>query len=165
MGIGMWAMHYLSKPFKVVQLREMLDRWSQVSLGSGDAPAEAPPEPEESAIDKTAFDQFRDPAAGDSADAFVTLLIEQFQAEAAQRMTALKDAVDCSDGAAIGRATHSLKGMSSTVGANRMARICDELGLLAHNATFQETPAVFAALESELTRVRAALLVEQRIGR
>jgi signal transduction histidine kinase/HPt (histidine-containing phosphotransfer) domain-containing protein/ActR/RegA family two-component response regulator len=156
---------YLSKPFKVVQLREMLDRWSQDSLKSGDAPAEAPPEPEESAIDKTAFDQFRDPAAGDSADAFVTLLIEQFQAEAALRMTALKDAVDCSDGAAIGRATHSLKGMSSTVGANRMARICDELGLLAHNATFQETPAVFAALESELTRVRAALLVEQRIGR
>ena len=156
---------YLSKPFKVVQLREMIDRWSQDSLGSGGAPAEAPLEPEESAIDRTAFDQFRNPAAGDSADAFVTLLIEQFQAEAALRMTALKEAVDCSDGAAIGRATHSLKGMSSTVGANRMARICDELGLLAHNGTFQETPAVFAALEHELTRVRAALLVEQRIGR
>jgi len=35
------------------------------SLGSGAAPAEAPPQPEESAIDQTAFDQFRDPAAGD----------------------------------------------------------------------------------------------------
>ncbi len=153
---------YLSKPFKVVQLREMLDRWSQDSPSSGDAPVEAPPEREGRAIDKTAFDQFRGEGADDSADAFVTLLIEQFQAEAVVRMTTLKDAVDRSDAAVIGQATHSLKGMSSTVGANRMAKICDELGRLAHTATFQDTPAVFAALEKELTRVSAALLLEQR---
>jgi len=165
MGIGTWAMHYLSKQGKVVQRREVLDRWSQDSPCRGDAPVEAPPEREESALDKTAFDQFRGAGADDSADAFVTLLIEEFQAEAELRMTTLKEAVERGDGAAIGQATHSLRGLSSTVGANTMARICDQLGLLAHNATFQETPAVFAALEKELTRVRAALLVEQRIVR
>ena len=46
--------------------RNALFRWSQDSRGAVDAPAEAPQAPEESAIDQTAFDQFRDPAAGDS---------------------------------------------------------------------------------------------------
>ena len=58
-------------------------------------------------------------------------------------------------------ATHSLKGTSSTVGANRMAAICEELETLARGAIFDGTPALVGALEHEFKRVRQALIVEK----
>jgi len=113
------------------------------------------------AIDPSVFDVFREAGGTDTADTFVTELIDEYLAEATSGMAILKDAVERGDGAAIRRATHSLKGMSSTVGAGPMAAMCEELEILAHGTTFAGTAGLFAALENEFTRVRVALLVEQ----
>ena len=152
---------YLSKPFKVAQLREMLERWSQAAPASSDAVVDVVPVSEEAAVDLSVFDMFREAGETGTANAFVVHLIDQYLAEAATRMAALKDAVERSDGAAVGIATHSLKGMSSTVGAGRLAVMCQELETLAHGAAFIGTPDHYAALEHELARVRVALLAEQ----
>ena len=65
----------------------------------------------------------------------MTQLIDQYLVESTSRMAALKDAVERRDAPALRLATHSLKGTSSTVGANRLAAICEELETLARATT------------------------------
>jgi CheY-like chemotaxis protein len=156
---------YLSKPFKVAQLREMIERWGQTAPSDADVPSGTVATSAEAAVDLSVFDVFRDAGASGTADAFVAHLIDQYLAEASTRMASLKDALEHNDGAAVGIATHSLKGMSSTVGAARLAAMCEELGTLAHSATFTGTPDQFAAIEQEFARVRVALLAEQNAVR
>ena len=152
---------YLSKPFKVVQLGQILERWGHQSPAVGAAPEAVTPVHHESAIDSKVFDDFRDAGAGRDANDFVTKLIDQYLADATSRMAALKSAVKRCDAPALRLATHSLKGMSSAVGANRLAAICEEVEKLARNTTFDGAPALVAELEDEFTRVRHALKDEQ----
>jgi HPt (histidine-containing phosphotransfer) domain-containing protein len=152
---------YLSKPFKVVQLKDILERWTHLSPSAAPAPEAATPVHHESAIDLKVFEDFREVGAGAGADDFVTKLIDQYLAESTLRMTALKDAVERRDAPALRLATHSLKGTSSTVGANRMAAICGEMEKLARDTTFDGAPALVIELDDEFKRVRHALQVEQ----
>jgi HPt (histidine-containing phosphotransfer) domain-containing protein len=153
---------YLSKPFKALQLSEMLERWGRLSTPAALALEAVAAVDHERAIDSTVFDDFRGIGAGGGANDFVTKLIDQYLAESESRMTAVKDAVQRRDAPALRLATHSLKGTSSTVGANRLAAICEELEKLARNSIFDKTPALLTELEDEYKRVCEALLVEQR---
>jgi CheY-like chemotaxis protein len=154
---------YLSKPFKVVQLREVLDRLAQES-GSAHALAvqDVAHAKQESAIDSRVFDDYREGGEGGGAHEFVVELIDQYLVDSASRMTILKDAIALRDASGLGRAAHSLNGSSSAVGANRMAGMCEELEMLARNATFDVPPELVADLEHEFARVRRALQIEQR---
>ena len=152
---------YLSKPFKAVQLSEMLERWGQVSPLAGSAPAAVAPVVLESAIDSSVFDDFRAVGAGTGANDFVNELIDQYLVEATSRMAELKDAVERKDALALKLAAHALKGTSSTVGAHRFAAICSELEKLARTTTFDGVPALVVGLEAECIRVRQALATEQ----
>jgi PAS domain S-box-containing protein len=153
---------YLSKPFKVVQLRQMLERWGHSSPSVSPAPDTFPPFDEASAIDATVFDEFREAGAG--ARGFVNQLIDQYLAESTLLMASLKDAVERRDPTALRVTAHSLKGASSTVGANRMAGLCEALVRLARKATCDGAPILVVALNDEFTRVRDALRVEQGIA-
>ena len=149
---------YLSKPFKVVQLTEMLERWGLRLAPAAVVPEAASPAGRERAIDASVFDTFRKMGPATGADDFVSRLIDQYLAEATLRITALKDALERRDGSAVRLATHSLRGTSSTVGANRLAALCEELEALARATNFASTPALFAAIEEEFVRVRQALV-------
>ena len=152
---------YLSKPFKVAQLGEILERWSHSSPASGPVPETGTPVRYESAIDSSVFDDFRGAGARGGANDFVTQLIDEYLAESLSRMAALKDAVERRDAPALRLATHSLKGTSSIVGAKRMAAICDALETLARDTTFEGTAALIVDLDDEFTRVRQALRIER----
>src|SRR5688572_8298101 len=114
---------------------------------------------QESAIDSRVFDDFR--GVGGDGDDFVTKLVDQYLAESTSRMAELKDAVERGDASALRLATHSLKGTSSMVGANRMAAICGELEQLARDTNFDGAPALVTGIEHEFARVRDALQIEQ----
>ena len=129
----------------------------------------------ESAIDPGVFDDFRDAEAGGGASDFVVMIIGQYLSDATSLMVELKAAVDERDAPALKRTAHSLRGASATVGAHRMAALCQELetlagGTLAGNgtpdgtSTLDESPALLPALDDEFVRVRAALAVEQGIS-
>ena len=150
---------YLSKPFKVVQLQKMLERWALQAPPTAHVPSVLAPVGR--SIDSSVFDDFRETGPGGGASAFVTQLIDQYLAEATVRMAALKDAVERHDAPALRLATHSLKGTSSTVGAHGLAAICDELEALARLTIFEGTPALVIELEEEFKRVRVALEAEQ----
>jgi signal transduction histidine kinase/DNA-binding response OmpR family regulator len=152
---------YLSKPFKVVQLNEMLETWGRLPR-IGAAAAAAAVADQEGAIDWSVLEVFRDVDAGSRADEFVTTLIERYLEEAASGMALLRGAVEDRDAPAVRSVTHSLRGAASTVGANRMAIMCAGLETLARNATWDGVPELMTGLEAEFTRVRQALQVDQR---
>ena len=129
----------------------------------------------ESAIDSSVFDDFRDAEAGGGANDFVVMIIGQYLSDAISLMAELKGAVEGRDAPALKRTAHSLRGASSTVGAHRMAAICQELETLAGNPViggitsdgppaFDEGPALVVALDDEFVRVREALAVERGIS-
>src|SRR5688572_13485801 len=94
---------------------------------------------EEDAIDASVFDVFRSIDDNDGADGFVAQLIEQYLVEATARMAVLKDAIERRDAPAVKMATHTLKGASSTVGARKLAALCNDLEAQADTATFDGT--------------------------
>lgn len=54
-------------------------------------------------------------------------LIDVFLRELPARLDALREAVDAADAAASAEAAHALKGSSATLGAQKLARLCDEI--------------------------------------
>ncbi len=112
-------------------------------------------------LDPRAFDEFRGAVEGGGANDFVAQLIDQYLVDATSRMAALKEAVERRDAPAARRATHSLRGASSLVGAHKMAALCAELETLALATISDEMPALVTGLEDEFTRVRVALDVER----
>jgi two-component system, sensor histidine kinase and response regulator len=147
---------YLSKPFKVEQLRQILDKWCH-SPESGSAPEGAALIHEQSAIDASIFDEFRGAGAPGHANAFVSNLIAQYLADSTLLIVELKAAVKRRDASALRMAGHNLKGASSTVGAHRMAGICAELEALGRRSSFDGTEALMASLVVEFDRVCEAL--------
>jgi two-component system, sensor histidine kinase and response regulator len=152
---------YLSKPFKVTQLSQVLERWGQLAPSAGAAAEAVTPVHPESAVDSKVLDDFREVGAGGGANDFVTTLIDQYLLEATSRMTSLRDAVERRDAPALRLATHSLKGTSGAVGANRMAAICEEVEELARNTTLDGAPALVIELEDEFKRVCQEFQVER----
>ena len=72
---------YLSKPFKVAQLSEVLERWVHLPPPAALRADAARPCTRESAIDSSVFDDFRGAGTGGGANDFVTQLIDQYLAE------------------------------------------------------------------------------------
>ena len=147
---------YLSKPFKVAQLSELLQRWRPRADGSAELEAAAgwlPAAPEADAIDATVFDDF----GYDDDGAFITRLIAQYLPEAASLVSQLAAAVTAQDLSALRLAAHSLKGSSGTVGAVGLAAVCAQLEQLGREANLDGAPALLVELETEFGRVRTAL--------
>ncbi len=150
---------YLSKPFRVVQLGEMLGRWDQVAAAGARPPESAATDPAVPAIDASVFDDFREPGGGGRD--FVATLIEQYLVESAARLATLDAAVARGDAGAARLAAHSLKGTSSTIGAGRLAVICSQLESLARHNRIDGAPALIVDLQHEFERVQRQLQIEQ----
>ena len=160
MAVGM--NDYLSKPFKVAQLSAMLERWGHRSPPAAAAPAAVTPVRRDRAVDARVFDQFREGGDASGANAFVSRLIDLYLEESTTRIAALKSAVERQDSSAVRLASHSLKGSSGSVGAIRLAAICDELETLARNGTTLDgSVALIAEIEDEFRHVCDALHIEQ----
>jgi CheY-like chemotaxis protein len=148
---------YLTKPFRLEQLRTMLEGWGHVLPVVAAARLRQEP-----AIDSKVFEEFRTLGADSGANNFVTELIDQYLAESTSRMATLKDAAKHGDAPALRRVTHSLRGSSGTVGAHRMAELCRDLETLARGTTLDGSLAMVTALEDEFERVGLALYAELR---
>jgi CheY-like chemotaxis protein len=160
---------YLSKPFKLAQLSQVLESWAHLPVSArpeGVRHDVVPPEAVaaasgESAIDARVFDEFRSAVGGVNGQDFVAQLIDEYLQEATSRMVTLKDAVARRDAPDSRRAAHSLTGASSMVGAKRMAALSGELESLALATISDRVLDLATELEDEFTRVRAALNVER----
>jgi HPt (histidine-containing phosphotransfer) domain-containing protein len=159
---------FIAKPVDIDHLAEVLDRWIGAGpLATDPVPTVAAPAgraavvpagpavPLDAPLDAGRLEMLRSMIGGEQVLGQVVALYLQ---ELPSRVDALRGAVERTEGAALEFAAHGLKGASGTLGANRLARLCEGLEEQGRSGSFEGVDALFADLALEVQRVRAALL-------
>jgi PAS domain S-box-containing protein len=145
---------YIAKPFRAETLRQVLQRW----LTPGAAPAaqdvSAPPPEERQSVDTAVLDRLR--TLGQAAGRDVLReVIEAFRSR--PHIADLRESLANGDRKALEIRAHSLKGSSGTLGALRLAALCDELERSARSGDPEPSAHQIDAIEEEHDRVLAEL--------
>jgi HPt (histidine-containing phosphotransfer) domain-containing protein len=98
----------------------------------------------------------------DEEDDLLHQLIELFLTDAPARMARMREAIARADWRALGDYAHSLKGSCGTLGALRMAELCDWLERHDHRAAAAAAEMACEELAMQYERVRTALERERQ---
>jgi PAS domain S-box-containing protein len=151
---------YIAKPFRPELLRQILDRWLRPGPGSAKDPAApepaGPPEPPPSqAVDPGTLESLR--ALGRAAGRdLLREVVEAFRTR--PHLAELREALESGDRHSLELRAHSLKGSSGTLGATRLAALCDILEHSAPDGDLDTCARHLATIEDEYPRVLAALV-------
>ncbi len=160
---------YLSKPFNLQSLYDILSRWLPQQSGSLplSAPA-APPPPTETApalelanatpspLDRQRLDAIRALQQKGKPDILVRL-ITAYLSETPALLATLHDAVTQGDETAMEHAAHTLKSCSNNVGALQLAAYCEQLETMEPTKAAASTADLVAQIETEYSAVKEAL--------
>ena len=161
---------YLTKPFKAEDLFDLLRRWlmpAQEAAKENTHPADSLEEfpmetpaspPMSAAIDTETLDQLRQ-ALGDDVNGVIDFFLDYLPGQ----IEAIQQALSAGDAGTLRREAHSLKGSAGNLGANQLAQLCGSLENLAHAGDLSNADAQVSDIESESTRVRAALLAARGV--
>jgi PAS domain S-box-containing protein len=124
---------YLSKPVKDRELEGVLNRWiaggqlapDQGTVDGRNGHFDPGRSSADGVLDAAQFDGLSQLAGGDLG--FLGNLVDQYLIQAAAEVAALRDAVARGDPPAVRQLAHSLKGASTTIGANGVASACGAL--------------------------------------
>ena len=89
-------------------------------------------------------------------------LIELFLTDVPPLLIVLREAVEGGDAHSVERSAHTLKGSCSSMGAIRMAEICEKLRETGTTGDLVQTSVLFNQLETEFNRVRSEFAADQR---
>jgi CheY-like chemotaxis protein/HPt (histidine-containing phosphotransfer) domain-containing protein len=176
---------YMSKPFGLERLREVLDQWMPRREASPGTPSEAVPQVSGAPVPAVAASQ-PVAAAGDAGGAAETPLIDQaaldniralgrkgappildriidvYFKDSRKLLDTLRDSIAKGDAPEIvQRAAHTLKSSSANLGATQLAALCRELEALAREKRLDGAPALLAEIEGLHPSVCAALARER----
>jgi two-component system, sensor histidine kinase and response regulator len=150
---------YLSKPVKLNELREMLERWSEsvqhVTVGNEQSGRMS----FEKVIDSEVLENLRELQEDDMPD-IVEELLELYLTDTRCRLSELRVALADHDSKTAGRIAHSLKGSSNNLGIRRMGALCSELEKQLNSAASEQAQVTMAELEEEFVNVEEALSLE-----
>ncbi len=123
---------YLSKPFTIRKLGEMVSKWISVERKDSGAPIEAkaepavPTEPSISPIDQTVLDGIRE-LEGEGNKGFFERVINLYLTGASRLVEGVLSAAEKGDAEALLRAAHTLKSSSANVGATGLSDLCRKI--------------------------------------
>jgi two-component system sensor histidine kinase/response regulator len=139
---------FLAKPLRLKALAAALDRWAPEASDAGDSRA-----PVLDPLVVARLERLGAAAGEDLMGQLATL----FLADADALISALRLALAEGDAAEVVRAAHTLSGSSANLGATDLARLCASLA--AHRGPGEPVgrEVLFAGIEAEHARVRAAL--------
>jgi HPt (histidine-containing phosphotransfer) domain-containing protein len=107
-------------------------------------------------IDPDAIANLRDLSPGD--DSFLIEIIQTYSEDTPKRIEEARAAFAAGDAAAFIRATHTIKGSSSNLGAERLRRAAERFEHTARKSGLAGMEQAVAELEAEFAQTRAALL-------
>ncbi|HLH21544.1 MAG TPA: response regulator [Chloroflexota bacterium] len=145
---------YISKPVRVEELQQALERWLRSPdppLAAGSA-ALTPSGGAPVTLDETVLTEL---ASGEPD--VVAELIDQFAGEAAARGQAVRTALMARDAAALRQAAHLLKGEAGSIGARELEAACGRLEALARGGTLGDDRHLLAAFDAAFETTLAAL--------
>ncbi len=89
-------------------------------------------------------------------------LIDLYLADAPNKLTAMRQAVTKTDEQSLKQAAHSLMGSSASLGACRMASLCEEIERSDGDHWLEEAEPLVTRLEHEFDLVRQVFSAERR---
>jgi two-component system sensor histidine kinase/response regulator len=144
---------FLTKPVDLTALEDTLAQWV---YDDAKPRTQTQPDSEEPALDPVRLDLLRHLGPSDG-HGLLTEAAHAFRTEVSASLTALNHAIDRSDGEALKRAAHKLKGGAANIGAAGAAALCAQLEKLAFSGGDGPGRQLMGRLETELARVDAAL--------
>jgi CheY-like chemotaxis protein/HPt (histidine-containing phosphotransfer) domain-containing protein len=153
---------YLSKPFSMQSLQDMLNRWMpQAGATQPQAAERAAPAKAKTAgvIDRQVLDQLGTLQTNGKSE-LLARTINLYLVESPKIMQRLKLAAGANDAPEIVRSAHSLKSSSGNVGAMVLSRYCEDIEASARRADTENARKLFAKVEVEHGRVQSALRAE-----
>jgi signal transduction histidine kinase/DNA-binding response OmpR family regulator len=136
---------FVPKPVRLEGLRAGLNRWMPLI-------AERSASKDEFALNTLRENLVEKTGNGD--DLFLSGYIDLFLRDAEERLQVMSTAFVSGDSEALRRAGHALKGSCLELGADRMARYCDDLSVAARNQNLDEVGTVIGKLDQEFARLR-----------
>jgi signal transduction histidine kinase/HPt (histidine-containing phosphotransfer) domain-containing protein len=143
--LGAGADGWVSKSLPIEEVRQVL---SSLVAPPGAAPPHASP--------IGSGEGRRPPQYGGGSGAAVHI-IEIFLQDAAVQLSALREALERQDAAAIERVAHTMKGSAAMLGASSVARSCAELIHNARQGSFDRDAAIVSQLEDEVAAIQRSL--------
>jgi len=146
---------YLTKPLRPDDLRAALARWQvevtvePTSAGIQTGPVEA------TVLDPDVLDGLRKLDA--TMPGFIERIATLFATDTPTRLEEMRAAIKTSDVDALMRAAHTLRGSADSMGAHRMATVCDDLERFAAAGDLASAEDRLDALDAEFARARVAL--------
>jgi CheY-like chemotaxis protein/HPt (histidine-containing phosphotransfer) domain-containing protein len=148
---------YISKPVRIVELQNALERWGPTRVRKPVAPR-APGDSawtREDLIDDTILAELRDMSADDEVS-MVRELVDLFLQSAPERMAQIRESV--SDPRQLSFHAHALKSMSLNLGAKKIVEICQKLEQVGASADLSAAPGVLRELDAAFAQSRLHLL-------
>jgi HPt (histidine-containing phosphotransfer) domain-containing protein len=152
---------YLSKPFSMQTLQDMLDRWMP-QAGSAQPQVAAPAQVQARGpgiLDRQVLDQLGTLRTNGRPE-LLARTIDLYLVESPKLVQKLKQAASANDAPEIARSAHSLKSCSANVGATLLSRYCADIEASARRSDTKEARKLFARIETEHGRVQSALSAE-----
>ena len=153
---------FVAKPFKLEELAAVLHRWTPSGRDRPDRPDRRPGQESAGPIEPPTID----PAALDALAALhaeaepdsVKEILGTFVQDTPSQIATIQAALALGDWPAAHQLAHALEGMSSQLGARRLAALCAAIQEQGEKGGLQGEPAtLIAELETEFVRVRTAL--------
>jgi PAS domain S-box-containing protein len=140
---------YLSKPVRLAELADMVDRW----LHRGDmAPLEISTAPGGPVLDEAVIAELI--SLGDEVMAG---LVPAFVLDTHERLAGIRAAVHDGDAAGLSSQAHALRGSAGNLGGRRVATMCGRLEDAARAGLLDPAPADLVTLEAEVEQMLAAV--------
>jgi two-component system, sensor histidine kinase and response regulator len=150
---------YVAKPVRQAELVAVVSRWTRTGVPTPGTRARAradgdgPASPDGSdVLDPSVVAGLRELDSQGMAE-----LVENFSARTAALLEQLRGGIEVADCALVSTTCHSLRGISATLGASRLAALCGELEVAAVSQELVGGAEVLLRLEAEADCVRPAL--------
>jgi two-component system sensor histidine kinase/response regulator len=152
---------YISKPVDIDRLAAIIERWTLPTAAPEGANKTNDAEDRREVIEAKAIAGLR--ALNQKGDGhLLEELIDSFIADAPRQFSIMREAIAESDAASLYRAAHLLKGSSGSLGARRLAELCDIIERHGRAGSVATAAGLLSVLEEEFTLVRQALEAEKR---
>jgi CheY-like chemotaxis protein/HPt (histidine-containing phosphotransfer) domain-containing protein len=153
---------HLPKPFSMLTLQDMLDRWMPRAVAEpapAVAPAPSAPAKDDEVIDRRVLDELGKVRTNGKAE-LLARVINLYLVESPKLVHKLKQAASISNAPEVASVAHSLKSSSANVGAKMLSRYCADLEHSARRADAEEARKLLVKVETEHRSVQSALAAE-----
>jgi PAS domain S-box-containing protein len=154
---------HLSKPFSMLTLQDMLDRWMpQVTSRHAQSAAPRAPSNGAQALDRQVLEQLGKVLTNGKPE-LLARVINLYLVESPKLVKKLKQAAGAGNAPEMANSAHSLKSSSANVGAKALSRYCEDLEASARRADIEEARGIMAKLETEHSSVQTTLAAEYEL--